>query len=99
MNKARFGRLCAGMKRLSVGQMRAREASFEHSIRASRFFRASMPGDSATGCSRAAPSLQRWGEGTGLQRLRCKACRMSLGDRDGWRRIRRPEKLLEVRVT
>ena len=101
MNKARFRRLCAGMKRLSVGQMRALRGQLRAlDTRIEVLSRIDARGQALTECVHcAAPSLQRWGETrTGLQRLRCKACRRTFSSATGTvlERIRRPEKLLAV---
>ena len=78
MDQERFRRLCAGMERLSVGQMRALQVRL-HSLdtRVEVLSRIDARGRALTECIHcAATSLQRWGETrTGLQRLRCKTCR------------------------
>ena len=78
MEGARFGRLCAGIERLTVGQVRElRRRLRELDARIELLARIDVRGQALERCVHCgATALQRWGETrTGLQRLRCTECR------------------------
>jgi transposase-like protein len=101
MDGARFRRLCAGIERLSVAQVRQlrerlRGLDARIEVRA-RIDARREELDRCVHCG--AGALQRWGvTGTGLQRLRCKACRRTFCSATGTvlARVRRPEKFQQV---
>ena len=98
MEGARFGRLCAGIERLTVGQVRElRRRLRELDARIELLARIDVRGQALERCVHCgATALQRWGETrTGLQRLRCTECRRTFCSATGTAlaRVRRPEKV------
>jgi len=103
MDRARFRRLCAGVERLSVAQLRELRARLR-GLQARVEVRARIDArretvDHCVHCG--ATTLQRWGAtGTGMRRWRCKACRRTFSSTTGTalERLRRPEAFHEVQV-
>jgi transposase-like protein len=101
MEGARFRRLCAGIERLSVAQVRELRARLR-GIDARIEVRARIDGRRGTveRCLHCgATALQRWGAtSTGMRRWRCKACRRTFSSVTGTAlaRLRRPEKFQQV---
>ena len=101
MDRARFRRLCAGVERLSVAQLRELRARLR-GLQARVEVRARIDDgretvDRCIHCGAAA--LQRWGAtGTGMRRWRCKACRRTFSSMTGTalERLRRPEAFQQV---
>jgi transposase-like protein len=101
MDRARFRRLCAGIERLSVGQVRElrgrlRGLDARIEVRA-RIDARREAVDRCLHCG--ATALQRWGAtGTGMRRWRCKACRRTFSSTTGTAlaRLRRPEVFQQV---
>jgi transposase-like protein len=98
MERSRFARLCAGIERLTVGQMRElRRRLRELDARMELLARIDARGQALERCVHCnAPALQRWGETrTGLQRLRCTGCRRTFSSATGTAlaRVRRPEQV------
>ena len=101
MDRARFRRLCAGVERLSVAQLRELRARLR-GLQARVEVRARIDAgretvDRCIHCGAAA--LQRWGAtGTGMRRWRCKACRRTFSSTTGTalERLRRPEAFQQV---
>jgi transposase-like protein len=101
MDGARFRRLCAGVERLSVAQvreLRARLRGLDARIEVRARIDAGREAvDRCLHCGAA--SVQRWGAtGTGLRRWRCTACRRTFSSTTGTAlaRLRRPEKFQAV---
>lgn len=101
MEGKRFKRLCAGIERLSVWQvreLRTRLGDLDARIEVrSRIDAACGQVERCLHCGAAA--LQRWGTtGTGMRRWRCKACRRTFSSTTGTAlaRLRRPEKFQQV---
>ena len=101
MDGARFRRLCAGIERLSVAQvreLRARLRGLDARIEVRARIDARREAvDRCLHCG--ATALQRWGAtGTGMRRWRCKACRRTFSSVTGsaLARLRRPEKFQQV---
>src|SRR5262245_47977719 len=101
MDGARFRRLCAGIERLSVPQvreLRGRLCGLDARIEVRARIDAGR-GTVAACLHCGATALQRWGTtGTGMRRWRCKACRRSFSSATGTAlaRLRRPEKFQQV---
>jgi transposase-like protein len=101
MDGARFRRLCAGIERLSVTQVRQlqerlRGLDARIEVRA-RIDAAREAVDRCLHCG--ATALQRWGAtGTGMRRWRCKACHRTFCSTTGMAlaRLRRPEAFQQV---
>ena len=98
MERSRFARLCAGIERLTVGQMRElRRRLRELDARMELLARIDARGQALERCVHCnAPALQRWGETrTGLQRLRCRGCRRTFSAATGTAlaRLRRPKQV------
>ena len=98
MDRSRFGRLCAGIERLTVGQLRElRRRLSELDARMELLARIDARGQALERCVYCgATALHRWGETrTGLQRLRCRGCRRTFSSATGTAlaRVRRPEKV------
>ncbi len=98
MDRSRFGRLCAGIERLTVRQLRElRRRLGEVDARMALLARIDARGlalERCVHCGATAP--QRWGETrAGLQRLRCRGCRRTFSAATGtaWARLRRPEQV------
>ena len=101
MEGKRFKRLCAGIERLSVRQvreLRARLGDLDARIEVrARIDAACGQVERCLHCGAAA--LQRWGTtGTGMRRWRCKACRRTFSSTTGTALadLRRPETLQQV---
>lgn len=101
MDGKRFKRLCAGIERLSVRQvreLRTRLGDLDARIEVrARIDAACGQVERCLHCGAAA--LQRWGTtGTGMRRWRCKACRRTFSSTTGaaLAGLRRPEKLQQV---
>lgn len=101
MDGKRFKRLCGGVERLSVRQvreLRTRLGDLDARIEArARIDAACGQGERCLHCDAAA--LQRWGAtGTGMRRRRRKACRRTFSSPTGaaLAGLRRPEKLQQA---
>ena len=101
MDKAKFRRLCGGIERLSVSQLRelrARLRGLDARIEVRARIDARREAvDRCLHCG--ATALQRWGAtGTGMRRWRCKACRRTFSSTTGTAlaRLRRPEMFQQV---
>jgi ribosomal protein L37AE/L43A len=101
MDGTRFRRLCAGIERLSVTQVRQlqerlRGLDARIEVRA----RIDASREAVDGCLHCgATALQRWGAtGTGMRRWRCRACRRTFCSTTGTAlaRLRRPEAFQQV---
>lgn len=98
MDGRTFGRLCAGIGRLTVGQMRElRRRLRELDARTELLARIDARAQALERCVHCgATAPQRWGETrTGLQRLRCRGCRRTFSAASGTAlaRVRHPEKV------
>lgn len=101
MDKARFRRLCGGIERLSVSQLRELRARLR-GLGARIEVRARI--DAGREAVEACPhcggtALQRWGAtGTGMRRWRCRTCRRTFSSTTGTAlaRLRRPELFQQV---
>jgi transposase-like protein len=101
MDGARFRRLCAGVERLSVAQVRELRGRLR-GLDARIEVRARI--DAGRGAVErclhcGATALQRWGAtGTGMRRWRCKTCGRTFSSVTGsaLARLRRPEKFQQV---
>jgi transposase-like protein len=101
MDGTRFRRLCAGVERLSVAQIRQlRERLRGLDARIEVRARIDARRERIAHCLHCgAAALQRWGATrTGLQRWRCKTCRRSFSSATGTAlaRVRRPEKFQQA---
>lgn len=101
MDHGRFRRLCAGVTRLSVAQLRELRTRLRGlDARIELLSRIDARGQTLTRCARCeSPSLQRWGQTPrGLRRWRCKDCGPTFSATTGTllAGVRHPEKLLLV---
>ena len=101
MDGARFRRLCAGIERLTVGQVRElRRRLRELDARIELLARIDARAQAVERCVHCgATALQRWGAtGTGMRRWRCTGCRRTFCSTTGTAlaRVRRPEKFQQV---
>ena len=97
MDGKTFGRFCARIDGMSVGQIREVRAKLRRlDARIEARARIDRRGEKLSGCVHCgAAALQRWGETrTGLRRFRCKACRRTFSSATGTvlARLRLPEK-------
>ena len=97
MDGKTFGRFCARIEGMSVGQVRELRARLRRlQARIEARARIDRRGEALTSCLHCgADELVRWGETrTGLRRFRCKACRRTFSSATGTAaaRLRLPEK-------
>jgi transposase-like protein len=101
MDTGSFRRLCAGVERMTVEQIRAlREKLRALDARIEVLARIDARGDGLDRCLHCGGgALQRWGSTrTGLRRQRCKGCGRTFSSATGTAlaRVRLPEKVLQV---